>query len=477
MKNLYELTIKEAAELLKKGEISSFELVQSCLKQIKKVEPEIHAYITLNEERALEQAKEIDIRRKKHEKLSDLAGIPYSAKDVYCTKGLQTTAGSKVLEGYIPQYTATVISKLNDVGAILLGKTNCDAFGFGTSTEHSGYGVTKNPIDTERVPGGSSGGSAAAVQYGGGLFSIAEDTGGSIRCPASFCGVAGLKVTYGRVSRYGAISYARSYDTVGPIAKNTEDLAMILEVIAGHDPHDATSSNEKVQDYSKLLDRSIKGLKIGIPKEYFQDGLDEEVKEIVEKAIEKYKSLGCEIKSISLPYTEYAIAAYYVVGLSEASANLARFDGIRYGPQEKGENWMDIITSSRGKGFGEEEKRRIMIGTYALSAGYADEFYKKAQKVRELIKNDLLRALKEVDIILTPTMPVLPFKFGENDDDPLKMWLADAYTVTLNPSGLPGLSVNAGWSKDGLPVGMQLIGPHFREDLLLNFGHKYENEK
>jgi aspartyl-tRNA(Asn)/glutamyl-tRNA(Gln) amidotransferase subunit A len=473
-KILYELTVKEAAGLLKSGEISSLELVTSCLQRIKEMEPTINAFITVTEESALVKAKEVDTKRKRGEKLSVLAGIPFSLKDVYATKGIKTTAGSKMLADYYPQYDATVYKRLLAADAILIGKTNCDPFGFGSSTEYSAYGITKNPIDTSRVPGGSSGGSAAAVAYGGGLFSIGEDTGGSIRCPASFCGIVGLKPTYGRVSRYGSIPYASSYDTVGPMTKTVEDNAIVLSVIAGEDEHDATSSRVEPAMYQEAMDIPVKSKTIGLPKEYFTNDLDKEVKEIVMAAVEKYKTLGCKIKEVSLPYTEYAIAAYYIVGISEASSNLARFDGIRYGFDRKGKKY--DIEDVRGEGFGPEEKRRIMIGTYALSAGYADQYYKKAQAVRALLKKDFARVLEEVDVVLTPTMPILPFKIGENLDDPLKMWLVDAFTVSLNPTGLPGLSVPAGKSKSGLPIGMQLIGPHLKEEVLYNFAYKFEKE-
>ncbi|MBN2100508.1 Asp-tRNA(Asn)/Glu-tRNA(Gln) amidotransferase subunit GatA [Candidatus Dojkabacteria bacterium] len=477
MKDLYKLTVKEASEKIQAGEISSEELTKSCLERVKEMEPEINAFITVTEKYALTRAKEIDKKLSKKELRSPLVGIPYSLKDVYVTKGIETTAGSRILKGYIPQYDATVHRRIEEAGGILIGKTNCDPFGFGSSTEHSGYGVTKNPNNTDYVPGGSSGGSGAAVAYGGGLYSIAEDTGGSIRCPASFCGVDGLKVTYGRVSRYGALAYASSYDTVGPIAQNAEDIALIMSVIAGKDPFDATSfegGKDDPPDYSRNLGKSLKGRKIGLPKEYYGKGLDDEVRNVIEKAIDKYKSLGCETVEISLPYTEFAIAAYYVVGISEASSNLARYDGIRYGIDVEAEGWKEKMQEVRSRGFSDEAKRRIMVGTYALSKGYADKYYKKAQKVRQLLRNDFERALNEVDIILTPTMPVLPFKIGENIDDPLKMWLVDAFTAAINPVGVPALSVNAGTSKDGLPVGMQLIGPHFLEDRLLNFAHIFE---
>ena len=471
--NLFNLTVKEASELLAKREISSQDLVSSCLERIKEQEPKIHAFITVTEKLALQKAKEVDNKRSSDEKLSKLAGIPFSLKDVYSTKGIRTTAGSKILSDYQPQYDATVYKRLAAADAVLVGKTNCDPFGFGTSTEYSAYGPTKNPVDLKRVPGGSSGGSAAAVAYGGGLFSIGEDTGGSIRCPASFCGIVGLKPTYGRVSRYGTIPYASSYDTVGPMTKTVEDNALVLQVIAGKDSLDATTSSVKPVNYGDYLHNSLENRTIGLPKEYFTDDLDKEVKAGVLAAVEKFKKLGCKIKEISLPYTEYAIAAYYVVGLSEASSNLARFDGIRYGFKRNGKKY-DLETI-RGEGFGPEEKRRIMIGTYALSAGYADRYYKKAQAVRALLKQDFARAFSEVDIVLTPTMPVLPFKFGENLDDPLKMWLVDAFTVSLNPSGLPGLSIPADKSKDGLPIGLQLIGPHFQEETLYNFAYQFEH--
>ncbi|MCK9368483.1 Asp-tRNA(Asn)/Glu-tRNA(Gln) amidotransferase subunit GatA [Candidatus Dojkabacteria bacterium] len=475
MKKLYELTIKEALEKLESKEITSVELVTSCMNRISEMEPTINAFITVCAESALEKAKIIDTKRNKGEKLGKLAGIPYSLKDVYNTEGIQTTAGSKILEGYIPPYNATVVEKLDAQNAILIGKTNCDPFGFGSSTENSGFGVTKNPIDITRVPGGSSGGSGAAVAYGGGLFSIGEDTGGSIRCPASFCGIVGLKPTYGRVSRYGSIAYASSYDTVGPMTKDVYDSALILSIIAGVDSKDATSSPDNAPNYQDDLGKSIKGKKIGIVKEYLKDEVDSEVKASIEKAIEKYKQLGCEIVEVSLPYTEYAIAAYYVIGISEASSNLARMDGIRFGLKKDGTDWLESELNTRGEGFGDEEKRRIILGTYALSTGYTDKYYHKAQQVRALLKKDMLKAFEKVDILLTPTMPVLPFKIGENTDDPLKMWLIDAFTVTINPVGVPALSIPCGKSREGLPIGMQLIGPHFKEELLYQFAYQFEN--
>jgi aspartyl-tRNA(Asn)/glutamyl-tRNA(Gln) amidotransferase subunit A len=474
MKDLYKLTVKEAAELLDKGEITSVELTKSCLARISEKEPEINAFITVTKDYALKKADQSDEIRQKEGKRSVLEGIPYSLKDAYVTKDVQTTAGSDILKGYIPPYSATVHKKLEEKGGILIGKTNCDPFGFGSSTEHSAYGVTKNPHDVTRVPGGSSGGSGAAVSYGGGIYSIGEDTGGSIRCPASFCGVVGLKPTYGLVSRYGAIAYASSFDTVGPMTKTVKDNALILSEIAGNDPKDATSTNQEIPDYTSFLDNDLKGKTIGIPKEYFGEGLDDQVKEVVEGAIEKYKEMGCKIKEITIPNTKYAIAIYYIIGLSEASSNLARFDGMRYGQIKNGNDWLEIMEKTRGVHFSDEAKRRIMVGSYTLSAGYSDQYYKKAQKVRAQLKKDFLKWFDQVDVILTPTMPVLPFKIGENEDDPLKMWLLDAFTVSINPIGLPGLSVPAGKSKENLPVGMQIISPHYSEGLLYNFGYQYE---
>ncbi|MEA3356860.1 MAG: Asp-tRNA(Asn)/Glu-tRNA(Gln) amidotransferase subunit GatA [Patescibacteria group bacterium] len=474
---LYELTIKQAAELLVKGTISSVDLTKSCLSRIEKMEPEINAFVTICSEYALKAAASADKRLKTGKDLTLLTGIPYSLKDVYITKGIQTTACSNSLRGYIPQYNATVHKKLSDAGAVLIGKTNCDAFGFGASTEHSDFGVTKNPIDTTLVPGGSSGGSGAAVAYGGGLFSIGEDTGGSIRCPASFCGIVGLKPTYGLVSRYGSIAFASSFDTVGPMTKTVEDNAIVLSTIAGNDPHDATTTQDSVPDYYKRLSASLKGKVLGMPKECFGKGLDSAVRNIVEKAINKYEKLGCKVKQISLPNTDYGIAVYYVIGPSEASSNLARYDGFRYGAQSGGKDWKEMIRKTRGSSFNDEVKRRIMLGTYALSTGYADQYYNKAQKVRQQLKIDFDKAFEKVDVILTPTMPVLPFKIGSKTDDPLQMWLVDTYTAMINPIGLPGLSVPAGCTDKGLPVGMQLVGNHFSEADLYNFAHVFEADE
>lgn len=477
MNDLYKLTIKQAAKKLTSGEIKAIDLVNSCLARIEEKDGDINAFITVTAQTAREQARKIDERRASGESLGPLAGIPYSIKDVFLTTGIETTAGSKVLSGYKAQYDATVYERLQEAGAVLVGKTNCDPFGFGGSTEHSGYGMTKNPIDPERVPGGSSGGAAAAVAYGGGLFAIAEDTGGSIRCPAAFCGITGLKPTYGLVSRYGSIAYASSFDCVGPITKDVQDLGIVLQAIAGNDSKDATSTlmkNEDLEDYLDNLEEKIEGKVIGIPKEYFNESLNEDIRKVVMDGVEKLKELGCEVREISLPNFEYALAVYYVVGLSEASSNLARYDGIRYGLDiDKTNDWNDLVVKTRSQGFGPEEKRRIILGTFALSSGYSDQYYKRAEKVRELFRRDYERAFEEVDFVITPTMPILPYKFGEKSWNPLDMWLADTYTVTVNPIGLPALSVKAG-EIDNLPVGMQIIGKHFDEKGILNIGHLFE---
>ncbi|MFZ5366407.1 MAG: Asp-tRNA(Asn)/Glu-tRNA(Gln) amidotransferase subunit GatA [Patescibacteria group bacterium] len=466
--NLNELTIKEAQEGLRQKKFSSLELVKSCLERIKKIDPKINAFITVCEKEALEQAKKADkIIKSPKSKVQSLLllGIPFSMKDVYCTKGIRTTAASNILKDYIPQYNATVYERLLNAGAILLGKTNCDAWGHGSSTENSDFGPTKNPWDLGRVAGGSSGGSAAALAADMSFFEIGEDTGGSIRFPASFCSVVGLKVTYGRVSRYGAIAYASSLDTVGPMGKTVEDCALVLETIAGKDEHDSTSSTLSPPRYTEFLKKGIKNVKIGIPKEYFVEGVDEKVKEKVEKAIKVLEMSGAKISKVSLPYTKYAIATYYLIAPSETSSNLARYDGIRYGFSRES--------------FGDEAKRRIMLGTYALSAGYYEAYYLKAMQVRTLIKKDFDEAFKKVDVLLAPVSPTPPFKLGEKVDDPLQMYLSDIFTVTANLAGIPGLAIPAGFidsSTGSLPVGIQILGPQFSEELLFQVGYAYEQE-
>lgn len=457
--NLNELTIAQAKEGLQNKKFSSVDLTKSCLERIKQLNPKLNVYLTVCENEALEKAKAAD-ETIANGAISPLLGIPFSMKDVYSTKGVRTTAGSKVLEDYIPVYNATVYQKLLDAGAILLGKTNCDAWGHGGSTENSDYGVTKNPWNTEYVAGGSSGGSAAALASDMTIFEIGEDTGGSIRLPSSFCATVGLKVTYGRVSRYGAIAYASSLDSMGPMGKTVEDVSTILEIIAGKDQLDATSSPKKMPLYTQTLSKSIKGLRIGLPKEFYGKGLNKEVDETVKKAVQTLEGRGAEIIEVSIPNTEYGIATYYIIAPSETSSNLARYDGIRYGLERQN--------------FGEEGKRRIMIGTHALSSGYYDAYYLKAQKVRSLIRQDFDKAFKSCDVIIAPVSPTLPFKIGEKADNPLEMYLVDVYAVLINLAGIPSLALPAGFSNNGLPIGMQIIGPQFSEDILFQIGHEYE---
>jgi len=460
---LSELTIAQALAGLKERKFSCLELTYACLQKIRDVDNKINAFITVCEDNAIKQAEKADKLLKEDKNifsLKPLLGIPYSAKDVFCTKGVKITASSKILKNYVPQYDATSIKKLNQAGAILLGKTNNDAFGFGSSTENSDFQITKNPWNLKKVPGGSSGGSAAAVICGMGLFSIAEDTGGSIRQPACFCSVSGIKVSYGRVSRYGVIAYGSSLDTIGTIGKEIKDLAYTLKIIAGKDKYDATTLPIKVPDYLNKLNRLVKDIKIGVPKEYFGKGIDKEVKLAIKKAINKLENYGIGVEEISLPHTKYAIPAYYLAGISEVSANLARYDGIRYG--ETRDN------------FGPEVKRRIMLGTYALSSGYYDAYYKKAMQVRTLIKQDFDKAFNKIDVILAPVSPFPAFDIGEKADNPLAMWLADIYTVTINPAGVPALAIPCGFTKNNLPIGMQLIGPQFTEDLLFRLGFVYQ---
>ncbi len=468
--DLTSLTIRQAHEGLKSKKFTSRELTQAFLDKIKEKDVKIGAYLSITEELALEQADKADERIAKGRDFPMLCGIPCAIKDNILVKDQKCTATSKILENYTALYDATVIKKLKDQGAVILGKTNLDEFAMGGSTENSALGVTKNPNDLERVPGGSSGGSAAAVASDQALYALGTDTGGSIRQPASFCGVVGFKPTYGAVSRYGLIAFASSLDQAGPLAKNVEDAKIIFETISGKDPSDATSVGYIFQE-SKI---DLKGLKIGIPKEYFTEGLDPEVEKIIKNAIEKAKEKGAEIIGISLPTTEYALACYYIIAPSEASANLARYDGMRYGLSENAENLLDVYLKSRGKGFGTEVKRRIMIGTYSLSSGYYDAYYKKALQVRDLIKSDFKKAFENVDVILGPTVPFPAFKIGEKTEDPLSMYLADIYTVAVNLAGLPALSMPCG--KIGkLPVGLHIIGNYFKDHELLGVAAQLEN--
>lgn len=471
---LNELTITEAKKKLDKGEITSVELTKACLRRIKEVDGEIKACLTVCEKEALTEAKKADERRAKGE-TGALLGIPYLAKDNILTRGVRTTAASKILKNYIAPYDAAIIKKLKQAGAVLLGKTNLDEFAHGASTENSAFGPTHNPWDLTCVPGGSSGGSAAAVASQMCLFALGTDTGGSIRCPASFCGITGLKPTYGRSSRFGLIAMTSSTDVPGPLTKTVEDAAIVLSAMAGVDKNDATTVKSPLSLFAK---GGIKGLTIGLPKEYFIDGTDKGVTDAINQAIEDFKKLGVKLKEVSLPHTKYGVPVYYIITPSEVSSNLARFDGIKYGLSiQDGDrakaDLMDIYTKSRGKGFGPEAKRRIMLGTYALSAGYFDAYYLQAQKVRTKIKQEMDKVLAAVDCLLTPTAPHAAFKIGEQSSDPLKMYLEDIFVTGASLAGLPAISIPCGFDR-GLPVGLQLIGKRFDEAMLFRIGHNYE---
>jgi aspartyl-tRNA(Asn)/glutamyl-tRNA(Gln) amidotransferase subunit A len=446
------------------GRTKAADLAASYYARIEKLNPRLNIYLSLTRERALGQAARIDDMAAKGNPLPPLAGIPVGIKDVLVMQGAPSTAGSKILEGYRPPYDCTAVAKLEDEGAVLLGKLNCDEFAMGSSTENSAYGPVRNPVDLERVPGGSSGGSAAAVAANLAAATLGTDTGGSIRQPASFCGVVGVLPTYGRVSRYGLIAFASSLDRIGPLAASVRDAATLLSIIAGHDPKDATSSPAPVEDYAAESDKPAAGLRIGVPAEYFAEGLDPEVRAAIEKGIASLQAAGCTVKPVSLPHTKYAVPTYYLVATAEASANLARFDGVRYGYRSPSSATLSgMYSHSRDEGFGAEVKRRIFLGTYALSAGYYDAYYLKAQKVRRLLAEEFLRAFAEVDAIVTPTSPFPAFKLGEKTGDPLAMYLADIYTVTASLAGICGVTVPCGTTKAGLPVGMQVLARHFGE--------------
>lgn len=460
MKNFSDLTIKEVGKLLEAKEISAKELVADYLDRAKELNKTLNSFLTFSEEKAIDQAKRIDNLRRNNQKLNPLAGIPFAAKDIFSTKGIKTTAGSKVLEKYIPVYDATVISKLYEAGACLIGKTNQDAWAHGSSGENSDFKPAKNPYDFERVPGGSSSGSAVATAADQIMFATGTDTGGSIRLPASFCNVVGIKPTYGRVSRYGIIAMASSLDSIGHFTKTVYDNALVLNATAGIDELDATTSPEKTDGYAEDIEKSLNGIKIGLPKEYFE-GLDQKIKQSILKGLKILKGHGAEIVDISLPHTKYGVATYYIIQPSEVSSNLARYDGIRFGNDRSA--------------FGAEAKRRIILGTYTLSSGYYDAYYLKAMKVRRLIREDFINAFKKVDVIIAPTSASLPFKFGEKTKDPLTMYLSDIYTTNINLAGVPSLNVPCGFINN-LPVGMQIIGPDFCEKLLYRVGHAYEQE-
>jgi aspartyl-tRNA(Asn)/glutamyl-tRNA(Gln) amidotransferase subunit A len=471
---LRELSISSVRRQIAAGELSAVELCNAAFARIEKL-AELNAFITLTKEAALARAEAFDRAAQNGEPLPPLAGTVLAVKDNLVMRGVKTTAGSKILYNYIAPYTATVIERLQAAGVIIAGKTNCDEFAMGSSNENSAYGIVKNPWDTERVPGGSSGGSAVAVAAGMAMASLGSDTGGSIRQPASFCGVVGFKPTYGRVSRYGLIAFGSSLDQIGPFANSVEDAAQLMKVMAGRDPLDATSSDIPTDDYVAALEGDVKGLRVGVPKECFGQGLDAEVKERVEAAIQKFAELGAEIVEVSLPNSEYAVPVYYLIATAEASSNLARFDGVRYGFRaEETYSLKDMYNRTRDEGFGNEVKRRIMLGTYALSAGYYDAYYGKAQKVRALIESDFRNAFEKCDVLATPVAPTPAFKLGEKTDNPLEMYLSDIYTITLNLAGVPGLSMPCGLASNGMPVGIQLVSRHFDEARLLKAAHHLE---
>lgn len=469
------LSIGQASRLIKKKEISPLELTESVLDRITKLDGELNSYITVMGEKALESARRAGEEISSGSYRGPLHGIPLGLKDIFVMKGVPATCGSKMLENFFPPYDATVTKKLLDAGAVIVGKNNMDEFAMGSSTETSYFGPSKNPWDTARVPGGSSGGSAAATAASLCLGSIGTDTGGSIRQPASFCGVVGMKPTYGRVSRFGMIAFASSLDQAGPITKTVEDTALLLNAISGHDPRDSTCVNTPVPDYTQSLKDSIKGMKIGVPGEYFIPGMDREVEEAAKKAIALVGDLGGNIIEISLPHTEYAVLTYYIIAPSEASSNLARYDGVKYGYRTAdAETLRDMYFKTRAEGFGYEVKRRIMLGTYALSAGYYDAYYLKAQRVRTLIKRDFEEAFEKVDVIMAPTAPEVAFRFGEKTDDPIKMYLSDVLTIPCNIAGLPGISIPCGFSSNGLPIGIQVLGKPFDEGAVIHVAHAYE---
>ena len=474
---LWNKPAHELHDLLVKKEISATELTQDVLARMDAVEGKVKAFLTITKEQALEQAKAVDEKIAAGENISFLSGIPGAVKDNICTKGVRTTCASKILENFVPPYDASVVTKLQKESPVLVGKANLDEFAMGGSTENSGFYPTHNPWNTECVPGGSSGGSAAAVASGSAIFALGSDTGGSIRQPASFCGVVGMKPTYGRVSRYGLVAYASSLDQIGPITRDVTDCANVLNVIAGHDDMDSTSSFAEVPDYTKFLVQDVKGLKIGLPKEYFVDGMDPDVEKAVRNAIEQLKSLGAEIVEVSLPHTKYAISTYYLIAPAEAATNLERYDGISYGERIDGADVVELMTNTRSKLFGEEVKRRIMIGNYALSAGYYDAYYLKALKVRTLIQKDYTDAFEKVDVIAAPTAPTPAYKIGEMISDPLKMYLQDICTVPLNLAGLPGISVPCGYSQKHMPIGLQLIGKPLDEATLIRTAYTYEQSQ
>jgi aspartyl-tRNA(Asn)/glutamyl-tRNA(Gln) amidotransferase subunit A len=472
--NPCSLTVHDLSERLRRRELSSRELTDAVFQRVSATEDRVQAYLTLCRDLALAQAEEADRRLRSGGDHPPLLGIPVALKDIFLTRGVRTTCASKILNNFVPPYDATAVARLADAGAVFIGKTNLDEFAMGSSTENSAFKATRNPWALDRVPGGSSGGSAAAVAADQCIAALGTDTGGSIRQPAACCGIVGLKPTYGRVSRFGVVAFASSLDQVGPMTKDVTDCAIVLRAIAGHDPKDSTSVEAPTPDYAARLRGEPKGIRIGIPKEYFIPGMQAEVEAAVREAIRTLAAQGARIEEISLPHTEYAVATYYIIATAEASSNLARYDGIRYGHRAGAKDLTELYTRSRSEGFGREVKRRIMLGTYALSAGYYDAYYLKAQRVRALVKKDFDEAFKKCDAILTPTAPTTAFKLGEKLEDPLQMYLSDIFTISVNLAGVPALALPCGFDAQGLPIGMQVIGKHFDEETLLRVGYAYE---
>jgi len=475
LSDLHKLTAIEVSERIRSGDLSAEEYLYSILERMEHVEGKIHAFVTVVEENALETAREIDKKVRRGDDLGSLAGVVVAVKDNICTRGIRTTCSSRMLENFVPPYDATVIERLKAADAIIIGKTNMDEFAMGSTTETSYFGATHNPWDLNKVPGGSSGGSAAAVIAEETTVALGSDTGGSIRCPASYCSVVGLKPTYGLVSRYGLIAYANSLEQIGPLTRSVEDCALLLSVISGHDSRDSTSVDLPARDYLKNLWDDMRGIKIGLPREFFGEGVEDAVKDAVLKAIDKLEDLGGSCFEISLPMMKYALAAYYIIAMSEASSNLARYDGLRYGYRDENArgSFDEVFSKNRREGFGAEVRRRIILGTYALSAGYFEQYYIKALKIRTLIRRDFERALKDADVIVGPTMPLLPFNLGERIDDPLKLYMCDILTVPANLTGCPAISIPCGF-KNGLPVGMQILGRPFDEDTILKVAYAFE---
>jgi aspartyl-tRNA(Asn)/glutamyl-tRNA(Gln) amidotransferase subunit A len=472
--NLKNITAEKLVALYQNRDLTVTEVIKGVYEEIDRVDKDVRAFLALCPERALEDARRLDAKIASGEPLDPLTGVPVAIKDNMVVRDMPNTCASRILEHYIPPYTATAVERLRSAGAVIVGKVNCDEFAMGSTTENSGYFVTRNPHDLNRVPGGSSGGSAATVASGTSLIALGSDTGGSVRTPAAFCGVVGVKPTYGRVSRYGLVAFGSSLDQIGPLTKSVREAAQTLELISGFDHFDSTSADTAVDDFVKNLDQPIKGTKIGIPKEYFIPGLDAEVRGKIEAGMRLYESLGCELQEISLPHTEYAIATYYLIATAEASSNLARYDSVRYGPRGSDASLQEMYRRTRHNGFGKEVKRRILLGTYALSAGYYDAYYLKALKVRTLMLKDFQKAFEQVDVILTPTSPTVAFKIGEKTGDPLSMYLSDIFTITQPLAGVPAISVPCGKNSEHLPVGMQLIGNHFQESQLLRLAHHFE---